>query len=94
MSCASHGAVRIVGVAAGLAFAVSLAVPGAATEPGFEETRIPHRDASGRATIVEIDPAVPGAHAFVRGDERSAPERGELSLPSPAPTASPGRSPA
>ncbi|MBI3769137.1 MAG: hypothetical protein HY271_11695 [Deltaproteobacteria bacterium] len=85
---------RIVGVAAGLAFAVLLAVPSSATEPGFEKTRIPHRDASGRATIVEINPTVPGARAFVRGDERPAPGRGELSLPSSVPTPSPGRSPA
>jgi hypothetical protein len=96
MACGSQRIVRIVGVAAALALTVLLAVPAGATEPGFEETRIPHRDGSGRATIVEIDPAVPGAREFIRNDERPAPARGEVSLPTPtrapAPSPSPARS--
>ena len=64
-------------------------------EPTFETTRIPHRDGSGRSTVVEMDPAVPGAREFIRGDERPAPARGEVSLPSVTsiPTLTPAESP-
>ncbi len=97
MACGSQRAVRIAGVAAGLAFSFLAVGAGFAVEPGFEETRIPHRDGSGRATIVEIDPAVPGAREFIRGDDRPPPARGELSLPTrtptPVTTPSPWRSP-
>jgi hypothetical protein len=81
----------------GLVVVVGTALSAASgrAEPTFEKTRIPHRDGSGRATIVEIDPAVPGAREFVRGDERPAPARGEVSLPSPTPipTSSPADRP-
>ncbi len=64
-----------------VALASGLYSASARAEPTFETTRIPHRDGSGRSTVVEIDPAVPGAREFVRGDERPAPARGEGSLP-------------
>jgi hypothetical protein len=60
----------------------------ASAESAYEKTRIPHRDRSGRGTIVELDPGVPGARAFVTAEERPAPERGELDLPTPTPAAS------
>lgn len=59
----------------------------------FSETRIRHRDGSGRATVVEVDPSVPGARDFVEGVDRPAPARGELSLPSPTPRAVPSPAP-
>jgi hypothetical protein len=77
--------VRIACVAVGLVLVTALATQSPAGEPRFEETRIPHRDGSGRATVVEIDPKVPGARELVRGEERPAPARGEVSLPSPTP---------
>ncbi len=52
-------------------------------------TRIPHRDGSGRGTIVEVDPRVPGAKEFVRENDRPPPAPGELSLPPPTPHATP-----
>jgi hypothetical protein len=58
-------------------------VPPASAER-FEETRIPHLDGSGRATIVEIDPRVPGADAFLRATPERVPEPGELITPSRA----------
>jgi hypothetical protein len=71
----------------------------ARTEPPYDRATIPHRDGSGRATIVEIHPDVPGAREFVRSEERPAPARGALELPtptaratgSPAPTPTPRR---
>jgi hypothetical protein len=82
----------------GIAFVVivgtALSAASSRAEPTFQKTRIPHRDGSGRATVVEIDPAVPGAREFVRGDERPAPARGEVSLPSPTPIPIPTSSPA
>jgi len=61
----------------------------ATAQERFERTRIPHQDGSGRGTIVEIAPSVPGARDFVREDDRPPPRRGEISLPSPAPGSSP-----
>jgi hypothetical protein len=81
--------VRIVALVAGFTCAFVVVVPAFANDPRFEETRIPHRDGSGRATVVEIDPAVPGAREFIRGEERPAPGRGEVSLPSPTSEATP-----
>jgi hypothetical protein len=93
MGCGNQSGVRrlaaIVGLAtiAGLGVTV-LALGVAAGEPALE-TRIPHRDGTGRATIVEVDPGVPGARDFVEGEERPAPRRGELSVPSPTPRPAP-----
>jgi hypothetical protein len=52
----------------------------------FERARIPHLDGSGRATVVDIDPAVPGARRFVRDEALPIPARGEIQR---APLASP-----
>lgn len=52
-------------------------------------TKIPHRDGSGRATIVDVDPGVPGAKDFVRENDRPPPAPGELSLPPPTPHPTP-----
>jgi len=59
-----------------------------------EHVRIPHLDGSGRATIVEIDPGVPGRSEFLRARPERIPERGELMLTprsSPAPSPAPRR---
>jgi hypothetical protein len=55
--------------------------------------RIPHLDGSGRATIVEIQPGVPGREQFLRATPERIPARGELilmprasSAPSPSPS--------
>ena len=84
MECGTPKGVRIACVVAG---AVCAALGGVAfaVEPGFEETRIPHHDGSGRSTIVEIAPGVPGARELVRPDDRAPPAPGELSLPTPTP---------
>jgi hypothetical protein len=72
----------------GLALCVVATV--AAAEEPFERGRIPHRDGSGHATIVEVQPGVPGGKALVSdGDDRPAPKRGEISLPSPTPPSAP-----
>ena len=63
--------------------AVLLATSTAGAQTVFERGRIPHRDGSGRATILEVAPGVPGARDFVRDDDRPPPKRGEISLPSP-----------
>jgi len=79
---------------------LALATPawGAEATPArpFERTRILHLDGSGRATIVEIDPAVPGAKEFLRGVAPTVPQPGELVVlprstpePSPSPTSGP-----
>jgi hypothetical protein len=60
-----------------------------AEEP-FQQGRIPHRDGSGHATIVEVQPGVPGGQELIRGnDDRPAPKPGEISLPSPTPPPAP-----
>jgi hypothetical protein len=69
--------------------AVFLATATAEAQTVFERGRIPHRDGSGRATILEVAPGVPGAREFLRDDDRPAPKPGEISLPSPAPAPSP-----
>lgn len=88
MACASQTRVRVLVLIAGL---VALLPLGVAAGDEAYHTRIPHRDGSGRATIVELDAGVPGAKAFVRDEERPAPAPGELSLASPAPRPSPSR---
>jgi hypothetical protein len=73
------------------AAAVSLLVggaPGAATAGSFERAVIPHQDGSGRATIVEIDPGVPGAGRFIRATPEPIPAPGELIL-APTPVSTP-----
>jgi hypothetical protein len=57
--------------------------------------RIPHLDGSGGATVVEIEPGVPGAADFVRATAGPIPSRGQLVTarpPSPARTPTPRRS--
>jgi hypothetical protein len=77
------GVGRVVAVAGCLLAATAWA------QPAFERGRIPHRDGSGHATIIEVQPGVPGAKEFVRDDDRPPPKRGEISLPSPTPPSSP-----
>ncbi|HEY2385333.1 MAG TPA: hypothetical protein VGK30_00110 [Candidatus Binatia bacterium] len=73
-----------------LAAVLCVAAARAAAEEPFERGRIPHRDGSGRATIVEVQPGVPGGKELVRDDDdRPAPKRGEISLPSPTPPSTP-----
>jgi len=87
MRCGSRGPVRTSMIVAVTAAVVLVGAAVATGEPPLT-TRIPHRDGSGRATIVEVDPGVPGARRFVRDDEdRPAPKPGELSLPSRTPRA-------
>jgi hypothetical protein len=82
--------------------ALALATPawGAEATPAypFERTRIPHLDGSGRATVVEMDPTVPGAKEFLRGATPIIPRPGELvvaprSTPEPSPSATSGPGP-
>jgi len=63
------------------------------TPAGLERARIPHLDGSGRATVVEIDPRVPGAKNFVNAPSDPVPRPGELVLP-PKAAAQPSPSPA
>jgi hypothetical protein len=56
------------------------------------ETRIPHLDGTGTATIVELPSNLPGASKFVRATPEPIPQPGELVLP-PTPTRSPGPRP-
>jgi len=56
-----------------------------------KRARIPHLDGSGRATVVEIDPTVPGAKDFVESAREPVPKRGELIVPpKTSPEPSPG----
>jgi len=91
MGRATGGRVRTILV--GLAWWTLVAAAAARADPPYAKARIPHRDRSGRATIVELHPDVPGARAFVAAEERPAPDRGELELPTPAPSASAAPSP-
>ena len=63
---------------------------GAAADVHREHARIPHLDGSGRATLVEIDPGVPGRGEFLRARPERIPEPGELIV---VPRASPAPSP-
>jgi len=57
-------------------------VPAATRSPErVERARIPHLDGSGRATVVDIDPSVPGAKAFLNAPPARIPRPGELVLP-------------
>ena len=68
---------------------LGICVKGAcAASAEFATTRIPHHDASGRATVVEIDPKGPGARTFVEAEPEPIPRRGEVILP-PRTTAEP-----
>ena len=66
-------------------YALALAMPARAADATpaspFEHMRIPHLDGSGLATIVEIDPAVPGAKEFLRGEPPTIPQPGEILVP-------------
>jgi hypothetical protein len=79
--------------------ALALATPalGAGVTPTvpFEQTRIPHLDGSGRATIVEIEPTMPGAKAFLSGEPPAIPQPGDIIVPprsTPEPSPAPGGS--
>ncbi len=75
-----------------LVFTLTLLVIGVqVVSAEFARTRIPHQDASGRATVVEIDLKVPGARAFLDAEGEPIPRRGEVILP---PRATPEPSPA
>ena len=65
------------GVAVGLLGpAVCLAAVAVSAEGPFQQGRIPHRDGSGHATIVEVQPGVPGGKELIRSDDdRPAPKR-------------------
>ena len=66
-----------------------LAVPAAATD----KARIDHLDGSGRATIIEVAPGVPGRTELLRATPEPIPRRGEVIL-MPRATAVPSPSPA
>lgn len=76
----------------GTCFAIGwgvLPVPAGATE----KARIEHLDGSGRATIIEVDPGVPGRAELLRATPEPIPRRGEVIL-MPRATAVPSPSPA
>lgn len=70
-----------------------VAVSAALAEDPPPTARIPHLDGSGRATIVEIQPGVPGRDDFLRATPERIPAPGDLILmprasaaPSPSPS--------
>ena len=74
------------------AIGLGVAVAATAADPADPRARIPHLDGSGRATIVEIEPGVPGRNKFLRATPEPIPKPGELILSSrasPAPSPSP-----
>ena len=66
-----------------------LPAPAAATD----KARIEHLDGSGRATIIEVAPGVPGRTELLRATPEPIPRRGEVIL-MPRRTAVPSPSPA
>ncbi len=68
---------------------VGVSTAGGGDAPGTP-ARIPHLDGSGRATIVEIQPGVPGRAEFLRATPQPIPAPGELIVP---PRAAPSPSP-
>jgi len=54
------------------------------------QTRIEHLDGSGRATVVDVEPSVPGAAAFIHSTPGPIPRPGEIIVP---PTETPTRAP-
>ncbi len=87
---------RVIGA---LAFLLVLAVgAGSAVADTHErhETRIPHEDGSGTATIIEVPKGIPGTDGFVRASPGRIPQPGELVFaptltPTPAPQPTPRR---
>jgi len=66
--------------------AITVATPrvyGGEASRHFESARIPHQDRSGRATLVEIDPRVPGARQFLAATPEAIPSPGQLVTPIP-----------
>jgi hypothetical protein len=92
-------AVQPLALALGLVGALAVAaVPSAANEPELHETRIPHEDGSGTATIIEVPTSIPGVAGFVHASPAPIPQPGELMFaptisptPSPLPTRTPRR---
>jgi len=72
-------------VLAGIGAIVVAAAPVRADDPSrhFEKARIPHQDRSGRATLVEIEPGVPGAQQFLAATPEAIPSLGQLITPPP-----------
>ena len=68
--------------------------PAVAEEQRFQRTRIPHLDGTGRVTIVEVDPEIPGAAEFLRAGLPCVPQPGELIVPAQCPDAIPAPEPA
>jgi hypothetical protein len=75
-----------------ISFAIGwgLAVVG---EVAADRARIEHLDGSGRATIIEVAPGVPGRTELLRATPEPIPKRGEVIL-MPRRTAVPSPSPA
>jgi hypothetical protein len=73
--------------------AALLATPTAGAQTVFQQGRIPHRDGSGHATILEVAPGVPNAKEFLRADDRPPPGPGEISVPTATPVQSPSAVP-
>jgi hypothetical protein len=70
----------------------ALGTPGAANDRA--EVRIPHLDGTGKETIVDVQPSMPGVEKFVRATPDVIPKPGEIILPpSPSATPSPPRTP-
>ena len=62
----------------------------AARNHEHHETRIPHQDGTGTATIVEVPKGIPGTDGFVRSSPAPIPQPGELVFaPTTTPTISP-----
>ncbi len=78
-----------------LAFVIPLVVGSAAfalaeAARDVVETRIPHLDGTGTATVIEVHPSLPGAAEFLRATPGPIPHPGEIILPA---SATPGSSP-
>jgi hypothetical protein len=76
-----------------LTLALVAALLATAAAEDAAETRIPHLDGTGTATVVEIERDVPGAAHFVGATPGPVPRPGELIVPTrtvaPSPSATP-----
>lgn len=64
-----------------LAFAMTLALVTSEGALGFDKAEIPHLDGTGRSTIVEVEPGVPGRQRFLDAMPEPIPSPGEVLLP-------------